>query len=817
MPTVADIILPLPLRSNFSYLLSPEQAAALQPGMRVLAPFGNSKIYTGIVRRVRTENDPERLRYLKPLEEVLDEAPVLQELQLQLFEWGAFYYMCTEGEFIKAALPAGLKPESALRIRAGAGPAEGAGAREQQLLEALPPDKALTFQDAAEIWGILNPMPRLRSMEEKGWVQLFQEVEERYQPKFKSYLRLSEALMEEEAQRAALDSLARAPKQENLLLRVLSDFFQQRPSPKTETLKAVDADSNTARQLIEKGFLEEQDVQVDRLELFGYHRPAAPINFTPAQAQALAAMRAALAEAPQRPVLLHGVTGSGKTHLYIELIRDAQARGKQALYLLPEIALTKQIIERLRGVFGDKVGIYHSRYSDAERVEIWQKVLRNEYDVVLGVRSAVFLPFSNLGIIVVDEEHEPSFKQHEPAPRYHARDLAIYYAQLAACQVVLGTATPSFESYLNALRDKYFMVELPERAVAAHPSQIRLIDLRVARKQQQLKGIFSQELLDAIRDTLARREQVILFQNRRGYSPYIMCEHCGYTPACINCDINLTYHKHSGQLRCHYCGHHDALPDKCPACGHYALRKVGAGTEKIEEQVSLHFPQAVVQRMDLDTTRSRQVFQQIINRLEAGQIDILVGTQMVSKGFDFENVTLVGVINADNLLTFPDFRAHERAFQLLMQVSGRSGRSRKQGRVLIQSFMPESPVLRAVEFQQPFRDFFMREAGARQELGYPPFRRMARIELSHRDREFLEQESLRLDAQLRPRFGADLLGPDYPLIPRLRNRYRMQFLLKFDRSEPPGLLRSRIREALEHYYREAPAKTLQVMVDVDPV
>ncbi|TAE53195.1 MAG: primosomal protein N', partial [Bacteroidetes bacterium] len=509
------------------------------------------------------------------------------------------------------------------------------------------------------------------------------------------------------------------------------------------------------------------------------------------------------------------VTGSGKTHLYIELIRDALAKGKQALYLLPEITLTKQIIDRVQGELGEAIGIYHSKFSNDERVEIWQKVSSGEYRVVIGVRSAIFLPFPELGLIVVDEEHDSSFKQHEPAPRYHARDVAVFAGTQQKIPILLGSATPSFESYYNARAQKYHHVLLPERAVAGQMPQIEVVDMRKEKKKGRVNGIFSLTLENAIIETLGRGEQVILFQNRRGYAPYLICESCGHVPECINCDISLTYHKEKANCRCHYCGYVEPEPAKCPQCGHFTMVRAGIGTEKIEEEVKLRFPDYRVERMDLDTTRTKWGYKQIIERFERGQIDILVGTQMVSKGLDFENVTLVGVIQADPLLTYPDFRAFERAYQLLVQVSGRAGRAQKQGKVLIQTLMPDNLVLHSL--QSEFKDFFIQETPARQSIGYPPFTRLIRIEVRHRDKEYIEKEARALERHLRPHFGPNLLGPDFAVTARLRNQYRMQFLLKLAKGNNIGQMRQIIQQCYDTYYTQAADKTLVIVTDVDPI
>ncbi len=521
MYLVAEVILPLPVRSNFYYQIKEPQSDQVKIGKRVLVNFGKSKIYTGVVRRlVELENQME-VDKLKPLDEILDDVPSLSEIQLRFFEWVAFYYACTEGEVFKAALPIGLKPESALRIEMADSdlPWEDLDLDDKEflLMEALSIQPVLDFKAVADIWQMINPTPRLKIMEGRGYIRLFQEVEKKYQAKFKSYLKLAESLQgQEEALQAAFASLTRAPQQENLMMRVTEAYYRQTLLPKKETLKELELGPQIVKTLVQKGFLEEEKVQVDRLELYGYKHHDKEIHLTEQQTRALAEMRKSISENVSKPILLHGITGSGKTHLYIDLIREVLEQGKQVLYLLPEITLTKQIIDRVKTAFGEKVGIYHSRFNDQERVEIWQKVRKREFEVVIGVRSAIFLPFQTLGLIVVDEEHDHSFKQNEPAPRYNARDLAIYYAHLMACPVILGSATPSFETYYNARQGKYTLVELTERAVSAQLPEIQIVDMRVQKKKRLVDGVLSRILEDAITESLGRGEQVILFQNRRG-------------------------------------------------------------------------------------------------------------------------------------------------------------------------------------------------------------------------------------------------------------------------------------------------------------
>ncbi|MEM6805703.1 MAG: primosomal protein N' [Bacteroidota bacterium] len=818
MILIVEVILPLPVKSNFHYKVPENLAAEAKAGKRVLVSFGKRKIYTGLIRKVEEYPEEESHAKLKYLEEILDDEPSFKEAQLALFEWIAYYYCCTPGEVFKAALPIGLKPESALKVEMSPGlnwTDFQLSDKEFMLLEALSIQPVLDFKEISDIWDQNNPNPRLKSMEARGLIKLYHEVEDKYKPKFKSFLKLAEAYTVEEKMHEALDSITRSVSQENLLMRIIAAFHKGNMVPKTEILKELEIGSQVAKALIKKGFVVEEKIQIDRLELYGYAQKPSHISLNPEQDRALGEIQSYISAENPKPVLLHGVTGSGKTHIYIELIKEALEKGQQVLYLLPEITLTKQIIDRLKTEFGEHVGVYHSRFNDHERVEIWQKVRRREYQLVIGVRSAIFLPFQDLGLIVVDEEHDTSFKQFEPAPRYNARDVSVYFAFANRCPVILGSATPAFESYQNALQGKYHLVELKKRAIAQFMPEIEIVDMRVQRKKKLTNGIFSSVLEKAIGEALERNEQIILFQNRRGYSPYLVCETCGHVPQCINCDISMTYHKERKHLRCHYCGHTDLNTQKCDNCGNYTMKRAGIGTERIKEAVEEVFPNHVVARMDLDTTRSKSGYRNLINKFENRQIDILVGTQMVSKGLDFDNVTLVGVILADNLLTFPDFRAFEHAYQLLTQVSGRAGRSQKKGHVIVQSFMPDNLVLGAIE--QPYEKFFHGEIPGRQQMGYPPFSRIIRIEIRHKDQRFVERESLRLHALLKPFFGVNLLGPDYALVARVRNTYRMQFMIKVSKKLPSAQLRDILFRSIDKYYQEAPAKSLRIIVDVDPV
>lgn len=818
MNLVATVILPLPVKSEFDYLATGAQAEGLKPGMRVLVSFGKKKIYTGLVKTIRPVSDADNPDQIKHIEEVLDDRPLLGSHHLELFEWMATYYTCTVGEVFRAALPQGLKPESATRIRMTEDlqwedlPLDD---KEWVLMEALSIQSVLTFKEAADIWEILNPSPRIKTMEARGLIKTYSEVQQTYKQKTKTYLRLTEAFKSETQLQTAFDMVTRSPSQENLLMEIVSAYFKDQTLPKTETLKRLDLGAHVVKGLQKKGIIELEEVPVDRIEFHGYQPRLAEVTLLPEQERAISEIREAFSSPTPKPVLLEGVTGSGKTHLYIDLIKEVLAEGKQVLYLLPEITLTKQIVERIRTAFGDMAGIYHSRFNDNERVEIWQKVRNREFEVVVGVRSSIFLPFQDLGLIIVDEEHDSSFKQQEPAPRYNARDTAVFYSHLLKIPILLGSATPSMESYFNAKDGKYHLVELHQRAVAKHLPKLEIVDMRVQRRKKTITGVFSNVLEEAIGEALERKEQVILFQNRRGYAPFLICETCGHVPQCINCDISLTYHKAKDHLRCHYCGYTAFQTQACEVCGNFSLNQSGIGTEKIAESAAELFPNHRVERMDLDTTRTKFGYQQIIQEFELGQIDILVGTQMVSKGLDFENVTLVGVINADQILGFPDFRAYEQGYQLLTQVSGRAGRAEKPGKVIIQTHMPDNPILQLLG--SPYEDFYRQQLPDREVHAYPPYARLIRIEIRHQDRRFIEAESTRLHGFLAPHFGRNLLGPDYALVARVRNQYRMQYLLKINKRTSVSGLRAVLQKAVRSYYEAAPQKTLRIILNVDPL
>jgi len=816
--TVVDVLLPLGLQSAFSYLVPQDSLRRPEPGRRVLVQFGKRKFYTGIIRAVWQTADKERVRNFKFINEVLDDVAVVTQAQLDLFDWMAQYYCCTVGDVLKAALPTGLKLESetvALALPETRLDPDALTDREYLLLEALTGAGRLSIKEIEQQLDLADPQPLLQRMAEKGLLLLQERMPQVYRARTVRCLQPAPALLRDDNElRLAFDRLKRSMRQTDLLQVVLEAHYQGRTLTQAQALELADADSAAVRALRAKGYIEYKEIPPDRLADVPQHAQQ-PLVLTQDQDRAVSQILAAWDEEVNRPVLLHGITGSGKTLVYIEIMRKALAEGKQVLYLLPEIGLTKQIIDRMRGAFGDAVGVYHSRFTTAERVESWKRTLLGEIQVLVGVRSAVLLPLPRLGLIVVDEEHDGSFKQHEPAPRYNARDVAVWLGRTHNVPVLLGSATPAVETYANAQNGKYALVELTQRAVAtATLPALELVDMRTQERNRLSYGLYSDVVLDALRDTLARGEQAIVFRNRRGYAPVLVCDACGHVPRCEYCDISLTYHKHSDSLRCHYCGYTQGNTKSCTECGHHVLRPEGIGTERLEEHLTELLPEARIGRMDQDTTRGKQAFAELIQKLEKHELDILVGTQMVTKGLDFERVTLVVVVQVDAQLNLPDFRAHESTYQLLTQLAGRAGRSSRPGRVIIQTRKPDHPVVQLI--QQPYKDFYNFELPLRSQVGYPPYSRLIRLEFQHIELQFLEDECRRMGRLLREVYRDNLLGPAFPAIARLKNAYRMQALIKILPKQNPAKVKDALREAFKRYLAEAPKKTLRIIVDVDP-
>lgn len=809
-----EVILPLNISKTYTYRIPFEMNDALAIGKRVVVQFGKSRIYTAIIYHIT--DTPPSLYEAKYIIEVLDDHPIVTPLQLKLWDWIASYYLCSLGEVMQAALPAALKLASQTQIMLRQGFEYDKSAlndKEFLIVDALEIKTELSISDITKLLGQKTVFPLLKALLEKGILHIYEEISEKYKPRVKTFIKLNPFYNDPVNKKALFETLGRAPKQLDVVLAYLQLEKQQNEISRAALVESSGASVAVVKSLIDKEIFIEENKVMDRLLVSG-DETTNSFELSMLQQQALAGLNQQFEQ--KNVVLLHGVTSSGKTQLYIRLIEQMLASNKQILYLLPEIALTTQIIERLRAYFGNQVGIYHSRFNDNERAEIWQKVLKGEYRIVLGARSAIFLPFTQLGLIVIDEEHETSYKQHDPAPRYHARDTAIYLAHLYQAKVLLGSATPSLESYYNSKIKKYGFVHLNDRFGGVELPCIEVVSIAEETKRKTMQSHFTSILLKEIADTLARKEQVILFQNRRGYTPLLLCATCGYTPKCINCDVSLTYHKSSGRLHCHYCGYKQDVINSCPACGSTKIEQKGFGTEKIEDELKLLFEKAHIARMDLDSTRKRNSFQTLLNDFEDGRIDILVGTQMVAKGLDFSNVTLIGVISADSMLKYPDFRAFEQSFQLLSQVAGRAGRRGKQGKVIIQAYDTSHRVLNQV-IRNDYTELFDIEIVERRNFHYPPLYRLIQLDIKHKNQVKLNQLSNNLAKILRQQFGERILGPEVPLVSRIRTYYIQTILIK---AEKDGVSANKLKEALQttlsNFGADINTKGVYIQIDVDP-
>lgn len=811
-----NVILPLPLEKHFTYSVSAAEADFLRPGIRVAVPFGKSRIYTGIVVKIHQE-DP-KVYEAKPIEQILDEAPVVTENQLLFWQWVASYYMCTEGEVLRSAIPSAflLESETVVQLKKEVGVDDQALSDDEFLLfEALQRQSAMKISEVIQVLDKKTVLPVINKLVEKDVVVVNQEIYEQYKPKLERHVRLHEQYSSEAALHGLLDDLSRAPKQREVVMNLFTLSARDNNPLKVSTLmKESNASSGIIKTLIDKEVLEEYHLQTDRMQLTE-GPTAASMGLNEYQQQALVEIRDAFEQ--ESVCLLHGITSSGKTEIYVKLIEEMVENGQQVLYLLPEIALTAQLIARLQHYFGDKVLVYHSKYSVNERVEIYHKILRGhpEGQVVVGVRSSIFLPFQNLGLIVVDEEHESTFKQYDPAPRYHARDSAVVLGNMHQAKVLLGSATPSLESYYNAQHGKYKLVNLNRRYGNVLLPDIEIVDIRDKHRKKRMTGHFSDRLLDEIKETLAEKEQVILFQNRRGFSPILECNICGHSPQCPNCDVSLTFHSFNNQLRCHYCGYHIALQQKCMACGSPEISTKGFGTEKVETELKALFPGHKIGRMDLDTTRGKHGYEKIITAFESGDIEVLVGTQMLTKGLDFRNVRLVGVMNADNLLNFPDFRAHERSFQLMLQVAGRAGRTEKRGKVLIQTFNPHHQIVQQVSTNS-YQEMYKDQLEERRQYKYPPFYRLVKITLKGRDYSRVNESADWLSNSLRSAFYENVLGPEFPPVARIRNEYHKNVLLKIPQKQSLGKTKKLLERILQSFKAIGSYRSVKVIVNVDP-
>lgn len=809
-----DVLLPLPLPRAFTYWVNEAEFDFLSPGFRVGVPFGKNKLYTGLV--YKKHRVAPQAYTPKTIEVILEDHSIVTPQQLQFWEWMSDYYRCSMGNILRAALPSAflLTSETSIsRVKEIEIDWDGLSDEAYLVLEALE-QRDLLIEDIQAIVQRKTVLPLLQTLIEKGYVQTLQSLKEKYKPKKHRYLRIHPDHSTDEALSSLFDQLKRAPKQSAFLLGLYQLKNEEEWVKLSLLKKQLDVTSGLVRILLDKGVIEEQWVQEDRVLLKGIDGDSKPV-LSFAQQTALNDIQQQWEE--KEVVLLEGVTSSGKTEVYFSLIEEQLKKEKQVLFLLPEISLTAQMVQRLQKRFGEQVTVFHSKFSIHERVEVWKNILHNspKARIVLGARSAIFLPFKRLGLIVVDEEHESSFKQFDPAPRYQARDAAIVLGNQYKCKLLLGSATPSIESRFNVERKKYGHVQLLERFGEAVLPLVQTIDLKEAHKKKEMKGLFSKVLFEQIENNLLEGKQIILFQNRRGYAPLLECHTCGHIPQCTNCDVSLTYHQYNHQLRCHYCGYHIAKPIQCVVCSGPSLELKGTGTQQIEEQVQQYFPQAKVERMDWDSTRGKWSFESIIERFTTGEVNILVGTQMVTKGLDFKNVGLVGVINADPLLFFPDFRAHERAFQLLTQVAGRAGRSSEQGKVLIQSFSPAHPVLQQV-IQTNYEALYTQQIHERRTFDYPPFFRLIRISLKARDYQKAQQAAQWLHDVLAQHLTTPILGPVDPVVARVRNQYIKQLLLKY----PDNTSRKHIKDVLSNALKSIEAigqfRSVKINIDVDP-
>lgn len=822
-----DVIVPLPLAGTFTYALPEHLVNRVQTGCRIIVPLGAKKMYSAIVTRVHQETPADGI-VVKEALELLDATPVLLPAQLKLWQWIADYYICNLGEVYKAALPSGMKLESESIVVYNPDFEADAplGKTEQHIMDMLEQKPEQKVSDLQKNSLVKNILPAVKSLLEKGAVLVKEEVKRTYRPKTVNCVRLSESYFDEDKLNDLFDSMTRSVKQQELLIKYLdlskaSSALKLRNRnllvevEKAQLLQACGVTSGVFNALRDRGVIEVYEKNVGRLAHKAFPEQMVLHPLSLAQQRAMDGIKKVWQD--RNVCLLHGVTSSGKTEVYIHLILEMIKQGKQVLYLLPEIVLTAQLVERLRRVFGNRLGVYHSKYPDAERVEVWQKQLSDQpYDIIVGVRSSVFLPFQKLGMVIVDEEHENSFKQQDPAPRYHARNVALVLAQMYGAKTLLGTATPSMESYYNAKQGKYGLVELSERYSQVNLPEIQVVNVMELRRRKEMSGPFSPNLLAAMRRALEKKEQIILFQNRRGYAPQMECHVCGWTPRCTNCDVSLTYHKGNNMMTCHYCGSSYAIPVRCPNCESQDLHSIGYGTERIEDSIREVFPDARIARMDLDTTRSRQAYEQIISDFQMGKTDILVGTQMVTKGLDFERVSVVGILNADTMLNMPDFRCYERAFQMMSQVAGRAGRRRAQGLVILQTKNPSTPVIGQVcrnDFPSLYRD----EMENRHSFVYPPFVRLVYIYLKHKDGRLIDALARDMLALVHRQFGERVKGPDTPPVGRVQQFHIRKLMLKVELNASMADARARLRNIQQYLLSQPQYKAAQVYYDVDPM
>lgn len=818
----AELLLPVPISKLFTYRVPKLLQEKILIGQRAIVQFGDRKILTGLIAKIH--NQPPIEYEAKYILEILDDYPVITDLQFKLFYWISDYYACTLGEVMNAALPSGLKlsSESMVQIHPSFNLEESDlefSEKEQILLKRLA-QESLEYSAIAKLLGVKNLYSILKSLVRKEAVILYEQVKEKYKPKTEKKIRLTAAYNHAEALEKLFETLASKPKQESVLLKylqdvpVLSNFELNNLGITKEKLLQDGLSESSLNTLIKNNVLEEFEVIVSR---FGEEKVSSQYIVQLSEDQLRVQHEILKSFQDHNITLLRGITGSGKTEIYINLIKQALEGGSQVLYLLPEIAITTQIVQRLKKIFGHTMGVYHSRFSDNERVEVWNGILQGKFKFIIGVRSSILLPFDNLGLIIIDEEHDASYKQQEPAPRYNARDVAMVLGQLHHAKVLLGSATPAVETFYHAQQGKYGFVIIEKRFGEAQLPTIILADMNRERKQKTNKSEFSSLLLKKIDEALSKKEQVIIFQNRRGYSPMVSCEDCGWIPKCVNCAVSLTYHQYRHALVCHYCGYKESLPSQCPTCTSPRIKTMGYGTEKLEEELNLHFPTAKVQRMDLDTTRSKTGYETIIDQFERQETNILVGTQMVTKGLDFDHVSLVGIFNADRMIHFPDFRSYERAYQLITQVSGRAGRRDKPGVVVIQTSNPDHPILLTI-LHHGYQEFYNAELADRYQHNYPPFARLIEIIVKHTDKKICAFTANALASELRDVLtSVRILGPGEPMISKIRNQFLLRILIKIPRGTPDlANIKQTLQVTIQNLIKQKEHRNTRIVIDVDP-
>lgn len=823
MAQFADVILPLPLEGTFTYSLPRTFANLVQVGSRIIVPFGTTKFYSAIVVKL---HDTVPSYTTKEAMELLDSSPIVTTAQLKLWKWIADYYLCTIGDVYKAALPSGMKLESESSVMYNEEfiADDTLTPSEEKIIQILEEEKTQSLSSLQKKTGIKNILPIVKRLLEKDAIHIKEEVKRTYKPRYATYVRISESYFNEEKINEALSQLKRSAKQAELLQQYisLSGISAALALQNQQLLKEITRQElmeNTActpsvlKALCQKGILELYQKPIGRITQ--QNLPTELVMHPLSEDQARAKDEIKECWKQQEVCLLHGVTSSGKTEVYIHLIKEVIESGKQVLFMLPEIVLTAQLTDRLKRVFGDRLGVYHSRYPDAERVEVYQKMLSDTpYDIIVGVRSSIFLPFKKLGLIIIDEEHETSFKQQDPAPRYQARNVALVMAKTAKAKTLLGSATPSLESYYNAETGKYGLVQLHKRYGNVQLPQIEVVNMREMAKKKMMIGPFTPQLIQRIREALEQNKQVILFQNRRGYAPMMECKTCGWVPRCQKCDVSLTLHRNMRQLTCHYCGASYPIPQKCPNCGEQNLMGRGYGTERIEDCLQDIFPEARIARMDLDTTRSRQRYEQIIYDFQHYKKDILVGTQMVTKGLDFDRVSVVGILNASTMLSQPDFRSYEHAFQMMEQVAGRAGRKKEQGYVVLQTMDVEASAIKQV-VDHNYTAMYKEQMEERSLFNYPPNCRLIYVYMKHRDERVLEALSRDYANLLKQIFGQRILGPDTPPIAKVQMMYIRKIIVKIELSASITEARKRLREIQQYITGLSQYKSALIYYDVD--